>query len=163
LFLISIQVSLLPAALARKRVWNKKYPICIILAEGEVGREEEEERVEEGQEEEEEEEEERTDKQTLPDTQTQGLPDTLYLFGRTGREKEDWFQHFLLASKSEFKSSPIRDVPKSGKKPCCPLLTWLVISKWHPIPCGSWSKIMQNIGNRVHTLDRNQWFVIFHI
>ncbi|XP_070958595.1 testis-expressed protein 2-like isoform X1 [Oncorhynchus clarkii lewisi] len=111
--LANCKVSLLPAALARKRVWNKKYPICIILAEGEVGREEEEERVEEGQEEEEEEEEERTDKQTLPDTQTQGLPDTLYLFGRTGREKEDWFQHFLLASKSEFKSSPIRDVPKS--------------------------------------------------
>ncbi|XP_036795667.1 testis-expressed protein 2 [Oncorhynchus mykiss] len=109
--LANCKVSLLPAALARKRVWNKKYPICIILAEGEVGREEEEERVEEGQEEEEE--EERTDKQTLPDTQTQGLPDTLYLFGRTGREKEDWFQHFLLASKSEFKSSPIRDVPKS--------------------------------------------------
>ncbi|XP_055754625.1 testis-expressed protein 2-like isoform X1 [Salvelinus fontinalis] len=105
--LANCKVSLLPAALARKRVWNKKYPICIILAEGEVGREEEE-RVEEGQEE-----EERTDKQTLPDTQTQGLPDTLYLFGRTGREKEDWFQHFLLASRSEFKSSPIRDVPKS--------------------------------------------------
>ncbi|CDQ95012.1 unnamed protein product, partial [Oncorhynchus mykiss] len=122
--LANCKVSLLPAALARKRVWNKKYPICIILAEGE-GQEEEEE-------------EERTDKQTLPDTQTQGLPDTLYLFGRTGREKEDWFQHFLLASKSEFKSSPIRDVPKSGKKPCCPLLIWLVTSKWHPIPCGSW-------------------------
>ncbi|CAB1342393.1 unnamed protein product [Coregonus sp. 'balchen'] len=93
--LANCKVSLLPAALARKRVWNKKYPICIILAEGEVGREEEE-KVEDGQEE-----EERTDKQTLPDTQTQGLPDTLYLFGRTGREKEDWFQHFLLASRSE--------------------------------------------------------------
>ncbi|XP_045070725.1 testis-expressed protein 2-like [Coregonus clupeaformis] len=105
--LANCKVSLLPAALARKRVWNKKYPICIILAEGEVGREEEE-RVEDGQEE-----EERTDKQTLPDTQTQGLPDTLYLFGRTGREKEDWFQHFLLASRSEVKSSPIRDMPKS--------------------------------------------------
>lgn len=24
---------------------------------------------------------------------------TLYLFGRTGREKEEWFQRFLLASK----------------------------------------------------------------
>lgn len=24
---------------------------------------------------------------------------TLYLFGRTGREKEDWFQRMLLASK----------------------------------------------------------------
>lgn len=26
------------------------------------------------------------------------LPTTLYLFGRTGREKEEWFRHFLFAS-----------------------------------------------------------------
>uniref|UniRef100_A0A3Q4AHW9 SMP-LTD domain-containing protein n=1 Tax=Mola mola TaxID=94237 RepID=A0A3Q4AHW9_MOLML len=28
----------------------------------------------------------------------QELPTTLYLFGRTGREKEEWFRHFLFAS-----------------------------------------------------------------
>lgn len=27
------------------------------------------------------------------------LPVTLYLFGRTGREKEEWFHHFLIAAK----------------------------------------------------------------
>lgn len=35
---------------------------------------------------------------------------TLYLFGRTGREKEEWYQHFLLASKTEI----YREKSKSG-------------------------------------------------
>lgn len=100
------QVSLLPPVLARKRVWNKKYPICIILADGEV----EEESLIEGQEE-----EERTDKQMFPDTLSD-LPVILYLFGRTGREKEEWFQHFLSASRPEFKSCQSREGSKSGKK-----------------------------------------------
>ncbi|KAJ7989744.1 hypothetical protein DPEC_G00307700 [Dallia pectoralis] len=103
--LANCKVSLLPAALARKRIWNKKYPICIVLANGEVGREESLE--------EEPEEEERTDEQMLPDTQSHGLPVTLYLFGRTGREKEEWFQHFVLAAKPEVQSSPICEVSKS--------------------------------------------------
>lgn len=93
LFIFLPQVSLLPPGLARKRVWNKKYPICITLAEGEVG----EESLVDGQEE-----EERTERQALADHQ---LPVTLYLFGRTGREKEEWFQHFLSASRAGAKSS----------------------------------------------------------
>ncbi|XP_050929665.1 LOW QUALITY PROTEIN: testis-expressed protein 2-like [Lates calcarifer] len=92
--LANCKVSLLPPGLARKRVWNKKYPICITLAEGEVG----EESVVEGQEE-----EERAEKHAiLPDHQ---LPVTLYLFGRTGREKEEWFQHFLSASRAGARTS----------------------------------------------------------
>ncbi|XP_044036908.1 testis-expressed protein 2-like [Siniperca chuatsi] len=91
--LANCKVFLLPPGLARKRVWNKKYPICITLAEGEVG----EESVVEGQEE-----EERAERHTVPDHQ---LPVTLYLFGRTGREKEEWFQHFLSASQAGAKSS----------------------------------------------------------
>ncbi|XP_056256723.1 testis-expressed protein 2-like isoform X1 [Seriola aureovittata] len=91
--LANCKVSLLPPGLARKRVWNKKYPICITLAEGEVG----EESLVEGQEE-----EERTERNTLLDNQ---LPVSLYLFGRTGREKEEWFQHFLSASRAGAKSS----------------------------------------------------------
>ncbi|XP_045895528.1 testis-expressed protein 2-like [Micropterus dolomieu] len=91
--LANSKVSLLPPGLARKRVWNKKYPICITLAEGEVG----EESVVEGQEE-----EERAERHTVLDHQ---LPVTLYLFGRTGREKEEWFQHFLSASRAGTKSS----------------------------------------------------------
>ncbi|XP_070779234.1 testis-expressed protein 2-like [Enoplosus armatus] len=90
--LANCKVTLLPPGLARKRVWNKKYPICITLAEGEVG----EESVVEGQEE-----EERAERHTVPDHQ---LPVTLYLFGRTGREKEEWFQHFLSALRAAAKS-----------------------------------------------------------
>lgn len=82
----------MPPGLARKRIWNKKYPVCVTLAEGEVG----EESVVEGQEE-----EERAERHAATDQQ---LPVTLYLFGRTGREKEEWFQHFLSASRAGAKS-----------------------------------------------------------
>lgn len=78
----------MPPGLARKRIWNRKYPICITLAEGEVG----EESMVEGQEE-----EERAERHIIQDHH---LPVTLYLFGRTGREKEEWFQHFMSAAKS---------------------------------------------------------------
>nr|XP_019957296.1 PREDICTED: testis-expressed sequence 2 protein-like isoform X1 [Paralichthys olivaceus] len=91
--LANSKVSLLPPGLARKRVWNRKYPICVTLAEGEVG----EESVIEGQEE-----EERAERPTTLEPQ---LPVTLYLFGRTGREKEEWFQHFSSASRAVSKSS----------------------------------------------------------
>uniref|UniRef100_A0A3Q2R276 Testis-expressed protein 2-like n=1 Tax=Fundulus heteroclitus TaxID=8078 RepID=A0A3Q2R276_FUNHE len=37
------------------------------------------------------------EKSTVPSHRS---PATLYLFGRTGREKEEWFQHLLLASKA---------------------------------------------------------------
>lgn len=91
--LLFLQVSLEPPGLARKRIWNRKYPICITLAEGEIG----EETFDEGQEE-----EEKAEKHTIP---SQSSPVTLYLFGRTGREKEEWFQHLLLASKAGAVSS----------------------------------------------------------
>ncbi|KAM9843024.1 testis-expressed protein 2-like [Aulostomus maculatus] len=84
------KVSLEPSGLALKRLWNKKYPICITLAEGETG----EESLIEGQQEEE---EDRAERKQIQDQQ---LPVTLYLFGRTGREKEEWFQHFLSASRT---------------------------------------------------------------
>ena len=96
-------MSLLPPGLARKRVWNKKYPICITLAEGEVG----EESLVEGQEE-----EEQAERLTGVDHQ---LPVTLYLFGRTGREKEEWFQHFLSASRAGAKST-VSGEENTGKR-----------------------------------------------
>lgn len=96
-------MSLVPPGLARKRVWNKKYPICITLAEGEVG----EECLIEGQEE-----EERAERHTVPDHQ---LPVILHLFGRTGREKEEWFQHFLSASKAGAGSS-VSSEENTGKR-----------------------------------------------
>ncbi|KAK7940319.1 hypothetical protein WMY93_003645 [Mugilogobius chulae] len=74
--LTDCKVSLLPSGLARKRIWNKKYPICIILPSGE------DDGLEEGK--------DKAEKLA-----------TLYLFGRTGRDKEEWFQRFLSASKPE--------------------------------------------------------------
>lgn len=47
---------------------------------------------------------------------------TLYLFGRTGREKEEWFHHFLFASvdaqkdKERDKQRPGRCVSRSGMR-----------------------------------------------
>ncbi|XP_023665059.2 testis-expressed protein 2 isoform X2 [Paramormyrops kingsleyae] len=87
--LANSKVFLLPSLLARKRLWNMKYPICIVLAEGEEGEEE-------GSTEEAFEGEPRADRQAAPSQPSQ--PTTLFLFGRTGREKEEWFQNFLRAS-----------------------------------------------------------------
>lgn len=97
------QVILVPPALARKRVWNKKYPICITLADGEVGEESLVEGPKEGK------------KAEVPWVQ---VPITLYLFGRTGREKEEWFQHFLSASKTEAQNH-LSDEENSGTKEAC--------------------------------------------
>ncbi|XP_036427654.1 testis-expressed protein 2 [Colossoma macropomum] len=83
------KVFLLPPVLARKRVWNRKYPICITLAKAEEQTEE-------------------VGPETHPETHgaeksahlpsKPSHPTTLYLFGRTGREKEEWFHHLLSAS-----------------------------------------------------------------
>ncbi|XP_026772615.3 testis-expressed protein 2-like [Pangasianodon hypophthalmus] len=88
------KVSLLPAILAKKRVWNRKYPICIILAEEEQCVEEEQ--VSDAAEAKSEKAEKLKQVKKEADQTT-----TLYLFGRTGREKEEWYQHFLLASKTK--------------------------------------------------------------
>ncbi|KAL2101091.1 hypothetical protein ACEWY4_002852 [Coilia grayii] len=110
------KISLVPQSLARKRVWNKKYPICIELgpqedfmarAQGDKAEAGEERpasasgdkseggcggggggsRSEEGM------------------VRRPSGDLTLYLFGRTGREKEEWFRRILFASrlKSEAK------------------------------------------------------------
>lgn len=95
------KVYLVPHSLARKRIWNKKYPICIELgkqddfmskaegdrwehSEGFTTKEKGGEGAEGAQ--------ERRSSSSSRDL-------TLYLFGRTGREKEEWFQRFLQASK----------------------------------------------------------------
>lgn len=92
----SQKVFLLPSVLARKRIWNPKYPICIQLAEGvnsqgdEVGMSENLGGKETG-----------TERLCQPKGSSKpvhDVPATLYLFGRTGREKEEWFHHFLFAA-----------------------------------------------------------------
>lgn len=80
------QVFLLPKILARKRVWNRKYPICITLTRTEVLREEEEDQQDP-----------HFIKKSALSSKTNHNT-TLYLFARTGREKEEWFHHLCAAS-----------------------------------------------------------------
>lgn len=76
-------------------MWNKKYPICIELAkqddfmskaEGETPKAAETVTSQ--------------DRSLAPPSRDV----TLYLFGRTGREKEEWFQRLLTASRLKLDS-----------------------------------------------------------
>ncbi|XP_041838284.1 testis-expressed protein 2-like isoform X2 [Melanotaenia boesemani] len=103
--LTNSKVYLVPQNLARKRIWNKKYPICIELckqddfmskAEGnhlEASEAMSSEDIGEG---------------TRRASFSSSRDLTIYLFGRTGREKEEWFQRFLSASnvKVDLKKAP---------------------------------------------------------
>lgn len=117
------QVYLMPQSLARKRVWNKKYPICIELgkqddfmskAEGDRWEANEgvsiRDRVEGSG---------GAQEQGFSSSSSRDL--TLYLFGRTGREKEEWFQRFLSASKlkPDLKKTSSVAASKSGEQNRC--------------------------------------------
>lgn len=113
------KIYLVPKTLARKRLWNKKYPICI-----ELGRQDDfmskaqtdKEPCEEKPPAEREGTGEDPKKPCLQEGARAGLRDQiLYLFGRTGREKEEWFRRFILASK--LKSDLKKAVGVSGNKP----------------------------------------------
>ncbi|XP_035853630.1 testis-expressed protein 2 isoform X2 [Sander lucioperca] len=106
------KVFLLPSVLARKRMWNPKYPICIQLAGTENSQEDEGGRSEESQGEEPG--AEPASPQQSSSKHIHDLPTTLYLFGRTGREKEEWFRHFLFAS-VETEREKERDRQKPGR------------------------------------------------
>uniref|UniRef100_A0A3B5BCL4 Testis-expressed sequence 2 protein-like n=1 Tax=Stegastes partitus TaxID=144197 RepID=A0A3B5BCL4_9TELE len=102
------KIYLMPQSLARKRVWNKKYPICIELAKQEDFMSKAQgDRPEKG---------EKAEGCALveePKRPASGGGDlTIYLFGRTGREKEEWFRRFLLASrmKSEGRSGSLAGI-----------------------------------------------------
>ncbi|XP_029950394.1 testis-expressed protein 2-like isoform X2 [Salarias fasciatus] len=90
------RVYLAPLSLARKRTWNKKYPICI-----ELGKQDDFMSKAEGDR------CEASDGVSARDrgeaaaaaAASTGRELTLFLFGRTGREKEEWFQRFLSASR----------------------------------------------------------------
>ncbi|CAL8272517.1 unnamed protein product [Lota lota] len=119
------KIHLVPQSLARKRVWNKKYPVCIELAKQEdfmskaQGERPEagDERPEVG--------EDKVDNGDRAEGEEPKRPPsgvagggaaggagtgggglTLYLFGRTGRDKEEWFRRFLLASGSRSSLPP---------------------------------------------------------
>ncbi|XP_030064278.1 testis-expressed protein 2 [Microcaecilia unicolor] len=116
------KIYLVPKSLARKRVWNKKYPICIELARQEdfmskaqADKENVEERpcVEKGDTAVE---ESKKSNSVQEGGKSTGQKDQiLYLFGRTGREKEEWFRRFLLASKLKTESK--KPMSLSGSKP----------------------------------------------
>ncbi|NXX29480.1 TEX2 protein, partial [Nicator chloris] len=94
--LTDAKVFLCPPSLARKRTWNKKYPICVLLpepAEGEGRSREEHDTELQG--------DEGTRKVPVSGQDIPGdcRDRCLYLFGRTGREKEEWYQHLVQASR----------------------------------------------------------------
>ncbi|KFO92614.1 Testis-expressed sequence 2 protein, partial [Buceros rhinoceros silvestris] len=94
--LTGAKVFLCPPSLARKRTWNKKYPICVLLADPAEG--------EHGSGEEHDTELQRDEGMKKVSVPGQDIPGNcqercLYLFGRTGREKEEWYQHLVRASR----------------------------------------------------------------
>ncbi|XP_033999181.1 testis-expressed protein 2 isoform X1 [Trematomus bernacchii] len=122
------KINLVPQSLARKRVWNKKYPICIELAKQEdfmsktqvekpdAG---EEKLATLGEKLERSESELASGSGSTEEpkkTTSAGGELTIYLFGRTGREKEEWFRRFLLASriKAEGKGVSLPGICKSA-------------------------------------------------
>ncbi|XP_076843094.1 testis-expressed protein 2 isoform X2 [Brachyhypopomus gauderio] len=108
------KIYLVPHSLARKRVWNKKYPICIELAKQDDFMSKAQSDRADGVEE----------KAPPPGDRTEGpgpseearrssVDPVLYLFGRTGREKEEWFRRMLLASQSRAETRKPLGVPAS--------------------------------------------------
>ncbi|KAL6110619.1 tex2 [Pungitius sinensis] len=146
--LTNCKVYLAPRSLARKRVWNKKYPICLELgqqddfmskAEGDRG-----------------EASDSLDTRDKGEVAGGGLEQggssssrdlTLYLFGRTGREKEEWFQRFLSASKPKAdlkascfawtKSAPRSHSRSSSRGSLDEALTSQLRSKDASVPAGA--------------------------
>ncbi|XP_040845443.1 testis-expressed protein 2 isoform X2 [Ochotona curzoniae] len=118
------KIYLVPKSLARKRIWNKKYPICIELGQQDdfmSKAQTDKETCEEKPAAERELANEDPKKPLQPPEGTRaGQRDQiLYLFGRTGREKEEWFRRFVLASKlkSELKKPLAVSGSKSGLVP----------------------------------------------
>lgn len=107
--LVDCKVTLVPRSLARKRLWNKKYPICLELAYQEDFMSKAQVEKDSN--------EEKGDSSSQDGGKVLGNREqVLYLFGRTGREKEEWFQRFLRASKmkAESKKSCGTSAIKSG-------------------------------------------------
>ncbi|XP_026539407.1 testis-expressed protein 2-like [Notechis scutatus] len=93
------KVFLFPPGLARKRTWNKKYPICILFPE-EVDLKtkalatKDQEVDSPG-------EKNPKKKDVSGQCPAEVQERTLHLFGRTGRDKEEWYQYLLRACQPE--------------------------------------------------------------
>ncbi|XP_063790999.1 testis-expressed protein 2-like isoform X2 [Pseudophryne corroboree] len=107
------QVFLYPFGLAKKRLWNKKYPICIQLCESE---DLDLQTLEPGDREIESVEPQRQDTEDSQKITGECKAGTLYLFGRTGRDKEEWYQHLVRASRgsTDGKQNASRGDSKTG-------------------------------------------------
>ncbi|NXY19699.1 TEX2 protein, partial [Atrichornis clamosus] len=116
--LTDAKVFLCPPSLARKRTWNKKYPICVLLPEATEGEgrssEEHDPELLQG--------DEGTKKAPVSGQDIPGdcRERCLYLFGRTGREKEEWYQHLVQASRGT--PSSHGDTRAGEEQPPRPLL-----------------------------------------
>ncbi|XP_067858944.1 testis-expressed protein 2 [Heptranchias perlo] len=116
------KVFLVPPGLAKKRMWNKKYPICIFLSEPEAykfkcsgDRELKIDMDTEDQREKPEITRQTPTPEVLLRPPGEGRESALFLFGRTGREKEEWFRYFLLASRMQ--SEDKQNISRGGGKP----------------------------------------------
>lgn len=81
-------VCLTPPTLTARRIWSKKYPICVVLGQtGEVKEvSKDSNNIDES-----------TNKNPLQKVKSQSSVDgvsVLYLFSKTGRQKEEWYQNF---------------------------------------------------------------------
>lgn len=108
------RVFLQPSGLVKKRLWSKKYPICIALSEINLKK-----------------------SAATPQKQLSKVDSfsqsfdmgfevvteqscnscILYLFARTGREKEEWFKRFQAAAKGNPLENHILEIRKSLKDP----------------------------------------------
>ncbi|KAJ8363527.1 hypothetical protein SKAU_G00123580 [Synaphobranchus kaupii] len=118
------KIYLVPESLARKRVWNKKYPICIelgkqedFMSKAQVEKPETTEDKTAGAERLEAAggSEEAKKPSAVQDGGRASAPrdQTLFLFGRTGREKEEWFRRILVASKLKSETKKASSLPGS--------------------------------------------------
>ena len=82
------KVSLLPASMTMKKVWSRKFPICLALEK--LGTHSEDISCFSKSAD-----EESAAKESIKIKEQDSLDDVgvLYLFARTGREKEDWYNH----------------------------------------------------------------------
>ncbi|KAJ8283674.1 hypothetical protein COCON_G00025240 [Conger conger] len=119
------KIYLVPESLARKRVWNKKYPICIELGKQEdfMSKAQAADRPELAEEKpaggERPEAAGGSEEAKRPPVAQDGArasaprDHTLFLFGRTGREKEEWFRRMLVASRLKSETKRPSSLPGS--------------------------------------------------
>ncbi|KAK6170117.1 hypothetical protein SNE40_018590 [Patella caerulea] len=99
------RIFLMPQGLVAKRLWSKKYPICIALAQDrKSGKSKTTDSL----------------KRVTPDddgfemiTDEKCSNNILYLFARTGQEKEEWYRRFKAAASGQPLGNHILDIYKA--------------------------------------------------